>query len=606
MHTDAHAGVLAASATGVGASRGRGQTRRGVLLRVLVVVSALLPVMLLEVGIRVVYALRNARVEAVPRIYTLGNLGDVPPWLDSLRILEPDDKLIWRGRPHAERKYLDVFSPVASEDERRALLARFAPSIPDALRANNLWHVRLNSEGFRERELPREKTAGTLRVVCIGDSWTFGTNVNVEESYPRRLEALLRREFPGREFEVFNLGMIGYSSFQGLEQLKRRALALEPDIVLIGFAMNDSVISGWRDRDEAARPRLKGFGLRRFLSSNLETVKLLFYLTRGARRESPTVGEHLKALVNPPEKSSTYEGWASTEALAADDYDKLEARTRVAPEDYERNIREIIALVRASGATPVLLHNELRAGSPYQSILHKIARTESVALVDICNLIGEAKRRIERELEAKLALQPPTTSATTDKMMDATIDAMTDARMGARIGARIGAATVHDAGGAETEVVFRVSAGERRVSRAVYLAGPHAQLGDAVPNRTAMYDDGTHGDQRAGDNVWTFTARFPRGAKIFYYYTESGAEGRWENLDVPKIRSLTVGTDAPPRVFRPVETFGRIYMQADGWHTNADGYALIAEAVLDVLREQKIFRMPVASRPEASASLSAK
>jgi lysophospholipase L1-like esterase len=568
----------------------------------LVIFSALLPVVLLEVGIRVVYRLRNARMEAVPRVYTLGNLGDVPPWLDSLRILEPDEHFIWRGRPHAEQNYLDVFSPMASEDERRALLGRFNPSIPDALRDNNRWHVRLNSEGFREGELPREKHAGVLRVVCIGDSWTFGTNVGGEETYPRRLEALLRREFPHREIEVFNLGMIGYSSFQGLELLKRRALDLQPDVVLIGFAMNDSVVSGWRDRDEADRPRLKGFGLRRFLSGNLETVKLLFYLSRGARAGSQTVGEHLKALVNPPEKSSTYEGWASSDALDAGDYDRLEARTRVSPTDYERNIREMIALVRARGATPVLLHNELRAGSPYQSILQKIARAESVALVDNCAVIGEARRRIERELEQKLALQPATGAT-----LDAATPAMIYATTSTTTNATIETTTVRAAdAGAETEVVFRVSAGERRVSKAVYLAGPHAQLGDAVPNRTAMYDDGTHGDQRAGDNVWTFAARFPRGAKIFYYYTESGAEGRWENLDVPKIRSLTLAADAPPRVYRPIETFGRIYMQSDGWHTNADGYALIAAAVFDVLREQEIFRTPVASRTQRRTLLSAK
>ena len=43
--------------------------------------------------------------------------------------------------------------------------------------------------------------------------------------------------------------MFAYTSHEGLELLKRRALSLEPDIVAIGFGMNDSAISGWRDKD---------------------------------------------------------------------------------------------------------------------------------------------------------------------------------------------------------------------------------------------------------------------------------------------------------------------------------------------------------------------
>ena len=44
---------------------------------------------------------------------------------------------------------------------------------------------------------------------------------------------------------------------------------------------------------------------------------------------------------------------------------------------------------------------------------------------------------------------------------------------------------------------------------------------------------------------------------------------------------------APPGggpMYLPVETFGRIYMQADNWHTDASGYDLIARAVVDLLK----------------------
>ena len=253
-----------------------------------------------------------------------------------------------------------------------------------------------------------------------------------------------------------------------------------------------------------------------------------------------------------------YEAWVSAEAFEANDYERLEASVRVPPREYEQNIREMISLVREHGALPILLHNDLRAGSPYQSALQKISREQEVPLVDSCELIGEAKQRIENELEKRLGLQLPFAHQPVP-------------------------------GSSETTVIFRVFLDRAVVSKAMYIAGPHQQLGDNVPNRVAMFDDGTHGDQRAGDNVWSYSATFPPGQKIFYVYTNSGTEGRWENLDVPKVRTFTVPTGGGS-VYRPIETFGKLFLQADGSHTNSVGYDLIARAVRDTLVKNDKFQ----------------
>ena len=49
--------------------------------------------------------------------------------------------------------------------------------------------VAVNSHGFRDREYPIEKAAGTRRIVVIGDSIAFGTFLELEQTFPRRLEA---------------------------------------------------------------------------------------------------------------------------------------------------------------------------------------------------------------------------------------------------------------------------------------------------------------------------------------------------------------------------------------------------------------------------------
>src|SRR5580765_4844670 len=106
------------------------------------------------------------------------NVGVVAPWMDGLRIIEPDDLLLLYGKPNAQRKYLDLFCPMPSEEYRKATLRRFNPSIPDEFKKNNTWEVKLNSQGFRNPEFSTNKPANTLRIVCLGDSWTFGHNAD--------------------------------------------------------------------------------------------------------------------------------------------------------------------------------------------------------------------------------------------------------------------------------------------------------------------------------------------------------------------------------------------------------------------------------------------
>ena len=47
----------------------------------------------------------------------------------------------------------------------------------------------------------------------------------------------------------------------------------------------------------------------------------------------------------------------------------------------------------------------------------------------------------------------------------------------------------------------------------------NARLGAGVPNTLKMYDDGTNGDEVAGDNIWTITFDLPRGLRMGYKYT---------------------------------------------------------------------------------------
>lgn len=92
--------------------------------------------------------------------------------------------------------------------------------------------VTSNSLGLREREIPLEKDPGEYRIVCLGDSWTFGFGVRVEEAFPRVLEAHLGKKFPRRNVTVINAGMSGAEYSQGYVMLCQIALQYHPDLVI--------------------------------------------------------------------------------------------------------------------------------------------------------------------------------------------------------------------------------------------------------------------------------------------------------------------------------------------------------------------------------------
>jgi lysophospholipase L1-like esterase len=532
--------------------------------------------LLAEAGLRAAYAMRNALVRRVPLPYSVGDdYGPVPPWLDRLMILVPDDQLIWRNLPNVRRTYVDIFGPAPTEASRTALLRRFTPTLPREFRDSPTWSIMLNAEGFRGDEF-QTPPPGTLRVACVGDSWTFGMNVDQDASYPSRLRAQLRAAGVAGGIDVRNFGVLGYTSFQGLQLLQSRVVAQHPDVVAIGFAMNDSEVAGYRDRDMVATsaPALRTRAIEG--ARDLEFYKLLNYFALVLRFQPKSIGAFLREQ-------------SKDRGAGLVDYGAIEPWTRVSPSDYDANLRQMIRVSRAQGAAVVLLDNELWAESPYRSVLRTIAADTRAPLIDSLQIVGDARAKIERSLEVRLRLAPA------GPMASQTIDTETGPKAPALPGAasrRPGSS----ASGDRTTVVFRVLQGPFAVPRAIAIAGTDPQLGDAAPNTVWMHDDGSGGDERAGDGVWSVAGTFVPGSRVSYVYTNSGTSGRWEGLDVPHIRTVVIPVSAGDGpVYLPIETFGQVYMQADDWHTNATGYDLIARAVADAIAPMV--------RPKADAAL---
>lgn len=94
--------------------------------------------------------------------------------------------------------------------------------------------VRTNSAGIRaDREFQVPKPPGVSRVVVLGDSFVWGEEVSNEDAFVTRLDAKMAGA------EAVNLGVHGYGTGQQLLRLRELGVALEPDLVLLGFYEGD-------------------------------------------------------------------------------------------------------------------------------------------------------------------------------------------------------------------------------------------------------------------------------------------------------------------------------------------------------------------------------
>ena len=94
----------------------------------------------------------------------------------------------------------------------------------------------VNQDGLRDRSHLLTAAAGTQRVVCLGDSVTYGYGVTHEESYPSYLEQELSST---GSFEVFNIALPGWSTRQQRIAYERIARRYRPDYVILGVCLND-------------------------------------------------------------------------------------------------------------------------------------------------------------------------------------------------------------------------------------------------------------------------------------------------------------------------------------------------------------------------------
>jgi lysophospholipase L1-like esterase len=104
----------------------------------------------------------------------------------------------------------------------------------------NPEHPDISAQGTRDAEVVVPKPAGTFRVLVLGDSLAYGAAVAADETFPNRLETLLRGR--GRAgAEVVNASVSGYTAYNEWQQYLSKGRAFGADVVVVAFCLNDVV-----------------------------------------------------------------------------------------------------------------------------------------------------------------------------------------------------------------------------------------------------------------------------------------------------------------------------------------------------------------------------
>lgn len=96
------------------------------------------------------------------------------------------------------------------------------------------WYIRTNADGMRaDRNYAKAKPSGITRITALGDSFTFGYSVEVEERYTNRLE----QHFD--HLEVLNFGLNSAGVDQEYLIYEQIAKDWESDILMISPYLNN-------------------------------------------------------------------------------------------------------------------------------------------------------------------------------------------------------------------------------------------------------------------------------------------------------------------------------------------------------------------------------
>jgi len=217
--------------------------------------------------------------------------------------------------------------------QRALLYARYGDllfgPIPNQIYTEKVSLSESRADAFGLRG-PSTFVPGRTTVLCLGDSVTYGYGMAEAHTWPAQLEQALMKQHANR-FNVLNGGVNAYPmSFIHQKFLHHWNQGLRPNVVIIGYSMNEGWLGHLVDADEEVK---RAFEKRVMLKNLLRSSALYNTIVENWARHAY---EAMRYKLIP--------GTNSTTVSASD-----------VTHSYDQYLERFVADVRARGVTPVFV-----------------------------------------------------------------------------------------------------------------------------------------------------------------------------------------------------------------------------------------------------------
>ena len=351
----------------------------------------------------------------------------------------------------------------------RPFLERTFPSADEKLILLNT-----NRYGMRQGEVELVKPSGTVRIAVLGDSISFGWRLPEEPCYPRVLERMLNAS-GGRHYEVLNFSAPAYTSFHGQKQYERLVHNFQPDLLVLAFGLYDSFEARYSEPEYYHWLEESG------LNQEWGTIPRLFH-------DFSTIGHW---IIQHRQKQRV----ARIRQICEERKKNQFWTPKVKPEDLQQSLH-LIMQHQAGQKGKSLLVNLNLLNYWNENALHALQTEDRVSLMDFRPVVDQLGGVEERKKRFELNLD-------------------TEGNIPRKSG--VGYA-----------VRFRLFVPNSQGNgHRVFVMGNHPALGDMKPGQVDLYDDGSHGDEKANDRVWSREIEFAQPATLYYTFLDEKATRQW-------------------------------------------------------------------------------
>lgn len=270
------------------------------------------------------------------------------------------------------------------------------------------YHIAINTDGLRDVQHGEKKG---YRILGLGDSFTFGTGLELDDTYLSIMERSLNTNVASSTpIEIVKAGVPGYGTDQELTYLKTKGMSYKPDMVVVGFCVpndpddsiqeKDTVVDGFLvSQKSAAIVKINPlFEIKAFLRKNVYAYSFIINrlkaspITRKAISDSKlgkNVFEKELQFYRKDYSEHTKEAWEQTYGLIRDLKRLTEGNsiafsivlipTRMQVDDRQRD-----AVMRQFGIRP----EDCDVSKPTR-IISSFLESEGINYIDLTGFIKE-------------------------------------------------------------------------------------------------------------------------------------------------------------------------------------------------------------------------